>query len=218
MATTKEPKFGKYSFVYYDADGFAHIIADQLSGYLKCDDCNETWCDHIEVALRQRDDKETVWEIFDKEIAARKLTHTFMVPISPKNYLWAEVACRQSDIISTAMTGTLVDVPKSDSLGFFNRGDGRLIMRQTVLDWFMGFIEDSNKTPECLNAGHGFHDEMTFQNNLKDDQRKWFEFWCCHVKQTCITCFHRNLNIQFTDDLVPQDDKPKFSDGGLVPF
>jgi hypothetical protein len=203
-----------YSFVHYDPEGFATVIDDNKIGFLKCNDCAENWCRHIELAINQNEDAETLWQIFDKELDDEGGSLSIYVPISPKNKLWAVVDFQRSALIPGVMNAFLVRPERPPiMLGFFNRGDGRLVMRSVILDWFMSL----DSYPECADGTHGWQAERNWQANLLNSTTKWYEYWCVYFYEKCLTCFQKNMNLDFSD-LIPDDPKPKYSDGGMVPF
>lgn len=215
----------EYSFVYYDANGFATVMEDAKSGFLRCGECGDTadWCRHMEGSVRQREDAQSMWEIFDKELCSDLQEHfphhTIFVPISPTNKLWAEVEVFRSAMIPSAMamllmgSGTKAGVVAD--LGYLNRGDGRNVIRSIIVDWFQGKVEGSLV---CQAGAHGFSQEMQWQKNVKSPHMNLFENWSIYFNEQCLSCFQRNMTNanQWPDDLVPEEEKKNWSSS--MPF
>ena len=203
------------SYVYYNSDGFAFIISEEPSGYLKCNDCNDVWCQHLEDSIKHHEDSAVLFHRVNQDS-----TRTVQVPIYPTGNLWCEVQVEPS-AIPGALTVWRGKQPLSDGpwVGFINPGDGRLVMRQMILDAFDAEVEanlhsnTTHPTTKCPAMGHSYQREQYLRQNMLRDSTQLFELWCIQEHGACLACWSATTGWDKQDisDLVPDDEKPKWS-------
>lgn len=205
MAKAKTLDFSR-TFVWHDSEG-SHLLLDHKDGYLKCSECgleSWNWCPHIEDSVRAHADAESIWNIQDEQ-----LPHFIEVPMYPSAMLWAPVELRKSDLIPTALRIVFYEeAPKLPiDLGFINPGDGRLVMRSMLIEYFESQIM-RGRPFACESSSHGYKQEMKWQDNCRTNLRI-FEYWSIYRNKVCLACWDDIMN--FSKDLVPSSEKEKFS-------
>lgn len=155
---------------------------------------NEPWCDHMMQAIQGGHDAEHLWESPPKDL---------QVPVLPTEGLFQNVSMweveddpniRQVNMFSDD-TGAGID----NFLGFIGPGEGRLALRQLVINWYEVQMASIDK---CISGNHGMAAEKEWQANLKSTKKGFVDKWHVIKHKKCKWCFLRS-QFSGTDDLVP---------------
>lgn len=171
-------------------------------GHLMCDLCATQWCSHIEKFIRKMEDAELVWEKYPDDIEVQ-------VPIVPTANLWANAVLisRADSITSYGLSLGHPDSSgvdpwgiKSAFIGFVNPGEGRIIFREMILDWFSANHADDE---ECKAPGHGYHENIRWQKDMRDPQLRLRQQWAVYMTGKCLGCtYDASRNSQFVPNVA----------------
>jgi hypothetical protein len=199
-------------------DDMAYVSDDDTvlySGLLMCSKHRETdWCQHIQIAVLDGDDAEIIWDPADDV----GLPDFIMVPVVPSRKQWARVdfgdGLHESEAVKCYLRPETVEIDvqpeELDFLGFLNRGEGRGVLRQMIIDNLQLLV--AQKKPICNSTRHGYKAELLWGEDMK---RTWTEvekiaqYWSVINTQQCLTC--STSHASSWDDLIPDaSTKPRF--------
>lgn len=169
-------------------------------GHLSCDECNTLWCNHIERYVRNMEDAEDVWADYPDDCE-------IMIPIVPTSNVWARgILTSRADAIQSY--GLSLEVQQKDPygtsaefIGFVNPGEGRIVFREMVLDWFVAHHADDGK--ECIAPGHGYHEQVRWNRDMDDPMLKLRQQWTLFMTGKCLGCtYDSSSNDQFVPDVA----------------
>lgn len=183
------------------------------NGHIKCEDDQKYWCEHVQGVIIQSLDAESLWEEFTDNPAGIEIE----VPMVPSSNLWARVtlqdaeqkyACRQviwDSSVVPWLTGTLTGpssrVDQPNFIGYLLPGEGRMVIRNMMFDWFKGLGEIG---VTCSSSSHGYKEEREWIKAINNSVRKWGELWSVYTTGFCLDC---NPTGGWSDDLIPENDK-----------
>lgn len=187
------------SFTVKDA-----VIVAEDNGHLRCDEDKTYWCAHIEFGVRNGLDVEFIWNYLDRFESNEWLP--IEVPMVPNHNQWAAVHLSIRKIGGMPVLNVNLLQPNGDDevfLGFLANGEGRLVLRSMVYDWFRGVVDvDSLK---CMSRSHKFVEQMKWQDDMKDEQRGPAQLWSVWQTGNCLSCtYDASSGI---DDLIPDAGK-----------
>lgn len=177
-------------------------VSPTPAGFLRCINCRSNWCDHLSMVLEKNMDGWSLWKQIDFEQTL------FQIPMRPTGGLYAQVQFHRTDnpdavkvycVLETTKRATQLD----PFVGFLNRGEGRIHIRQMLISWFEPEVDTRLHGYACTSPNHSFTREMAFQNLARmPDRTVLFEnCWRILFQGRCNTCGGESSH--FPDDLVP---------------
>lgn len=192
-------------------DGEEIIISDNHQHrMLRCEDCEQVWCEHIEKFILEGQDAEIMWNVIELKFEREEdldivEPYEMPVPIIATKNLWAE--CRVSPdgkMEDTFLIGIMVkDEPQF--VGYLHKGEGRAVIRGMLLEFFRGSYFDDMT---CENPFHNFQAEVAWQTAKKSPVDSVVEQWSVWTTGKCLTC-KTNSDQEDFSDLIPEKE-PKF--------
>lgn len=178
-------------------------ITPLSNGHLKCDICDTYWCKHIQAVVTRNEDSPSIF--WNAELPSRRIA----VPMMPTTNQWAEVTLEPA--VELRSLSYEVILPETDArtgdpelhfLGYIHPGEGRMILRSMIYDWFRGHVDVENL--ECKSRGHKLTQQNRWITDLADPQRSAAQLWSVWTTGTCLGCSFTTDGI---DDLIPDDDR-----------
>jgi hypothetical protein len=163
----------------------------------------DDWCSHIEEWIKDGDDASLFWD----DVAPIDMTGVpIPVPVIPTADQWVNVRFGEFNSAVRAYPIELyTEIMSADQpgifLGFIGLGEGRLVMRQMVWQWFQGYLATVPKIV-CSDRKHGFKEQLVWEKAMNDPKRNLEEAFCVTNKGSCMACSARKEADTF-DDLVP---------------
>lgn len=193
------------------------------SDSLKCSiHRDEDWCPHIEHLLLSGMDAEMVWThvppIPGSNPEPPELQGRIMdVPLFPTMDLWGHVgfstktesgAYKVHVVNPKDSSGTLAKIDSEPFLGFFDQGEGRMVLRGMLFDWFRTeyLLASITEKMECKSPRHSFAAEQEWFRDIegKNEQRRLAQMWSVFTMKRCLVCAGKVGNFSTTDpDLIP---------------
>ena len=175
------------------------------NGYLKCDDCDQYWCEHIEALIKDGDDADSLWHNYT--IGRDEMV---MVPMVPSLNLWATVVLRPDHEMPVQCYEVLFSHdPAAEGVfvGYLHVGEARATIRTMLWDWFQGYPGTNNI--ECKSSGHGFRQQMVWERKVLANHKTYLiNAWSIKYDGKCIAC--ATTGSDDFSDLVPDDDSTRF--------
>lgn len=185
-----------------DVKAFVYAVG---LGHLRCDVCKVVWCKHIQHLVQTGSDAESLWE---RATQVDPMLPLVQVPIRPTAdpEIWARVtvlpssrgACRiQSHMTPNSESQIYMD----DFMGFLNKGEGRIHLRQMVIDWFAPAMD--LKLYSCQGLKHNFSADMELER-IRESGTFEVQFnhcWHLYFSGHCAFCVKNKGS--FDPDLVP---------------
>lgn len=200
------------------------IHEDYNTLMLRCESCQENWCDHIHEGISQNLDAPTLWHV-QLDAPEREILGAidFPIPITPTIKQWTPIVlerasndmCRIVVEYSSAWDDLEID---GNSPGYFSRGEGRFILRETVLQWFNGLVMlyDLHETLSCQNPTHSYQANAKWFEDLSKPQHAFQQLWSVFMTQKCLVCLGLDrFRLEPGSGLVPDSQNRTYSD--LVP-
>lgn len=194
------------------------------SGFLRCQECNDLWCKHLAVIVKDHGDAPTIWDSYF-QWKRNKVTHDFLisvqVPLFPVDHIWCKAYLTDAGYGFPALNVSFknpngvgflyhdsrrqVDV-SFDNLGTLQDGEARLILR-TI--WQAQIATVSIKSLNCHSSSHGIREQKLWEDAIKgkfvDKER-----WSIITSDMCSACYAKTFDSDFPD-LIPDDDSYKYS-------
>lgn len=195
--------------------GYTSFIMEETpEGFVKCLSCDAIWCTHVEKSLRLNLDAPTLWERDDADFPDQNndVPSRFIakIPLYPSRNLYATISFSTCGIEDTRKL-FFEDFPTNalPPLGYAHKGEGRVVVRTLIVDWFQGVVDPSNL--QCAGASHNFATEMRWQQDVtsKNLGLVFAQYWSVFTTRMCLDC---NGNIENLDleDLVPKEERRRF--------
>lgn len=191
---------GRTNFVYKDIDFWV-----MLNSHIQCGEDNSYWCEHIASALEANVDAEELWIQLATGIIENKEVH-MDIPMIPTVNQWARIALVLDEAFKTPAYEVVYIGPgedKTNSVGHIHPGEGRMIIRSMIFDWFRSMVTVENLS--CQSSSHKYAAQMQWEKDIKNPKRKPAQEWSVWSSTNCLTCAAGG-NASF-DDLVPEVDK-----------
>jgi len=196
------------------------VLTWQPNGHIKCETDQKYWCKHISIALKENLDAESLWNEFISDQDG--LPFQIEIPVNPDKNLWATVILNNAKLAYPGMTviyyetgrerkspilhTSLVGSESEHFVGYIHPGDGRMIVRTMLINWFKGNVPVKNL--HCTSGSHKYSQEMIWEADVADESKKWFQYWCCYTTGHCISCASgQSSKTDWPEDLIPGDDK-----------
>lgn len=186
----------------------ARFIAES-EGHLACGRCSDysTWCDHIEEFVKANGDAEFLWSEI-KSYSKYETDLQVFIPVIPTRNLYAKCIVRldRSSSSKDAMFYLWLEhlsVGSLKQIGMVGEGEGRIVFRQMVQDYWFGHVEAGQL--RCNNSGHTFSHQNKLNADLikpDTDVDKRAQLWCMWYEETCLSCKIEIASLNL-DDLVP---------------
>lgn len=173
------------------------------NGHIHCETCgnlNVPWCEHCEKLVRANGDAEAVW------LENRPSIHHIEVPMFPNLNMWRRtelVFVPRLDAYKMTIATPNMTEPYT-VLGFLHEGEGRMVMRSMILDWFVAFAPSDLM---CRASSHKFRQEMKWQDDMKDHNKAIVQRWSVWSNGVCTGC----TMADDWADLIPEDASGKRS-------
>lgn len=198
-----------YPVIHRDETGA--FIVPQPSGSITCNKHPASgggWCEDIEWALGRRLDASDVWE---HGMSVDPWLPHVTVPIMPSKQLWAIVRLHKLD--NNLLRAVKTEPHRRDSgelqsLGFISKGEGRMILREMILDWFQEFLDiDKHR---CRSIEHTARKTMLVSQDCNSSSVAVFiNCWTMYHFDECEYCWAagrssgRRAVPAFDPDLIP---------------
>lgn len=194
-------------------NGGIHSFSFLPSGHIRCEECGtDLWCVHIKQAMVKRWDATAIWDKPDNSEYAPQLN--LQIPMFPTENLWTEVKLffPQSSPVPryrVAWCGLNSDWV---TICFINPGEGRNIIRSSLVDYMMG---DIHKQTECSAPHHGFQAQRRWEiETTKGNSKLWAQLWSVYSTGYCLTC--KDINPSDPDLVPPEQRTGVWNTGGTV--
>lgn len=178
-------------------------------GRLVCHECSakSDWCDHIQLAVTQGRDAAYIWFNFSGHGDPRQ--NRVSVPLLPTEGIWPTVRLDPSDHGARVMLHTppigrrILLSGQTDFLGFLSPSEGRMVIRQMMIDWF--YPESMLCTFECTSMRHSAGREIAMQKAIQYSSKdRIAHAWCITFFRWCLWCTRQGGSRgSFDSDLVP---------------
>lgn len=152
------------------------------------------WCTHIEGAVRDNADSEAIFD-------ANEELGFLEIPMFPSLNLWARVRLALNVKLEAYKVYMDWDGnPPTDSnfLGFLHHGEGRMVIRSMILNFFEGEVNLSSLA--CKSSAHKMRQEIDWQKSLNDPNKRIPQLWSVYQNGACIAC---TMSAGEWADLVP---------------
>jgi hypothetical protein len=199
------------------------MVVAEDNGQLMCNRHKSSWCHHIEQVIRQGLDIESLWSMAghaDEEDDDYEGINYIQVPLVPSEGLYAEVHLRAvynkdkwigsyaADVIYPMERDPDFGTIETPKMGLLNPGEGRLILREMVINWFYPELEVPSHA-RCASKLHTVLEQSGVAQIKKGgtSKDKLMNTWTMVFYGKCIFCFKRNPDPveEWDDDLVPRD-------------
>lgn len=179
------------------------------NGHLECSEDESIWCKHIENALRKNLDAAALWEELEE---APHETLEIEIPLRPTANLWTRISLVNAVMAYPCMEVIFSPVPsttphpESYFIGYIHPGEGRMVIRTMMFDWFRG---NNSLKKTCTSGSHKYKEEMIWVERMETSLR-WVEQWSVYLTGFCMTCNGDDSGGGMTawaDDLVPESTK-----------
>lgn len=228
MASTKEG--GRVRVVITTTKDYyaAPLVVAEDDGRLVCETHGSNWCGHIEKVVKEGLDVESLWSMAghtdEEDDDDYEGINDIKVPLVPSEGLYAEVHLRAvynkdkwigsyaADVIYPMERDPDFGTIETQKMGLLNSGEGRLILREMVINWFYPELEVPSR-PKCTSRLHTYTEQYAVEKIDKEgsvrerSRKKLMNTWTMVFYGKCIFCFKRNPNPheEWDDDLVPRD-------------
>ena len=182
------------------ADGRLVDISSDAEGRLKCLACATNWCEHIQFAITNGLDAYQLWSRVTIERQAATL-----IPLMPRQGLWVKILFEQvNDEVIRLDYWDKAPISRegwSEFVGFLNKGESRMHVRQMVFDWFMQYRNIDLYT--CAGSRHSWQIEMQMaQQCRKSEIDHFIHTWSLKFTGFCNMC--NTTGSSFDPDLIPR--------------
>lgn len=174
-------------------------ISENKTGWLNCSaHKDKAWCIHIENAVKGHHDS-GLWT--NVELHQRQI----VVPIVPSRNQWAIVEfdiedCPPGAVKVWWVPGWMENVSHARFLGFIHEGEGRQVLRTTLMDTLNAEIAGGSL--KCLHGQHSYKAQMAWEQAVTEGTKNGVaEYWSVFNTHKCITCAS-NTTDDFSD-LIP---------------
>lgn len=190
-------------------------ITSLSNGHLRCEECIELWCEHIEKAILDYADAKTIWNIPETSFMGDLNDIpdlVIMVPIRPKENQWAKIMLgeltavgRKIFLIRYDSAGLYPPDKDTTQIGYASPGEGRLTFRSVILEWFYTTeIYCHGKT--CSSLAHSYEAQNYWEACWKDKGLKLAQLWSIYETTMCLVCAKKVASF---DDLIPDPSSRK---------
>jgi hypothetical protein len=182
-------------------------IDPMAGGSLHCFSCRKDFCHHIKSALRANMDAHSLWKQIDLDQTM------FVIPLRPDQGMSHSVRLERKNgsrdfvrVISSMEPKKSLDrFGVDDFIGFLNRGEGRIHMRQMIVSWFEPIADVRLHTRSCTSTRHSFTREARIAAlaDIADARTEIFTTcWRLIFKGMCEECWS-DRRSGFASDLIP---------------
>lgn len=161
-------------------------VIRNTDGFLECTVCGDSWCNHIEKFIKLGLDADDIWSSTDASIV--------VVPLVPTAGCYAIIQLEPVDesvakgfiVLDDVLAPSSGAANSKEFLGMFNKGDGRIVMR----DALVSFVEPRfyTSTPKCMSKSHGYDREMTLKRSLKSRSGRIAQGYSFITSGLCLAC------------------------------
>ena len=203
MSRTSPPPPTFPEIIYTDYRGEVWSIKPTPSGELRCFRCQAIWCEHSLNAVIDVLDPNSLWTQLEEGVTK------FIIPVRPSETILPRVKLTwlhdNRDTVRVEMDRLDQEVTRLTHLtpfiGFLNRGEGRIHVRQMIVNWFEPELDLSMH--RCTGRPHDWRREVAVQEQC--NRNKTFLFtncWKLLFEGVCALCWS-DRNRPFDPDLIP---------------
>jgi hypothetical protein len=174
-------------------------------GMLVCEKCTAGWCPHIHDAITRGRDSDSIWMNL-----IHNRVHTLRVPVIPNDWcIFARVLLEDTvdpdkRVLKAYILNPTGKPPTGmEFLGLICRGDGRLQLRQMIIDWLETLV--ITRPMGCKSLRHTSKVESeTVEACIQDKRTLLAHAWCLHWYNKCAGCtLVEGPEPEFDPALVP---------------
>lgn len=180
-------------------------------GLLVCMKDETAWCDHIDQVVKMGLDAKSIRaDCTEQEVMYLE------VPVFPTDGIFGRVFLhpRKSGTFDVnlnepidVVTTKKMKRAKGPHLGILCPGEGRVILRNMILDWLQGITpEPPTPVTTCSSFRHGYQRKLDFTTIMKfgHPRARMIEAWCLYWYTKCYGCLtEEGPSIEFDSDLIP---------------
>lgn len=173
------------------------------NGHIECGNCHEQWCTDIFNALVANADGDDLWNNLEE-------SYEMDIPMIPTRAQWARVVLEPSYRFKTLrvfevnlLPPDVSDLADTTFVGHIHLGEGRIVIRSMIFDWFRSNVEVESL--RCESSSHKYSAQMLWEQDEKNPEKASAQYWSVWAVGACLTCA-AGVNSAF-DDLVPENDK-----------
>lgn len=188
---------------YRDGHGILHPLVLTDDGDLRCNSCDKDWCNHISQAIQEGED---CWQVWHRVVESPRPGQYITVPVRPSDDLRVTVSLFPLENNPDALKVISEESPKRETplnpfIGFLNKGEGRIHLRQMIISWFEVEMDLSHKA--CTSVRHNWQRDSVMVRECDMDRGKLFvHCWRMVFSDLCNICFH-DTSQAFDPDLIP---------------
>lgn len=190
----------------HPSDGRTYVIQPTTDGDLRCATCDKDWCEHVQGCLMMNQDADQVWMRIER-YESRGAGATITIPLRPGDdirvMVLVERLAHNPDAAKVTWWSGNVGMGPPHSLtpfmGFLNRGEGRLQLRQMVVNWFEPMMEVEQH--HCSSSHHNWRVDGQIAADKNDRVKLFVHCWRLVFSRMCNICY--NLPTGFDPDLIP---------------
>lgn len=172
---------------------------DRRGSPLRCTKHNEGWCGDIASVIQSNLDAEQLWK--------SDIGESLFIPLMPTNDLFEMVLIEylyenDQNLLKLFASSSEYDVLENEQefIGFLSPGEGRLAVRQMLLNHFEVRTADIDR---CSFAGHGLFAESIWQDNLKNTKLAFLDKYYVLKEGKCPHCLKKHAVRNDNRDLIP---------------
>lgn len=194
--------FSVRDLIAYEHNGISYIIRPTGDGDLSCTTCDfSTWCEHVQGCIQTGQDKEEVWRRVERPNA-----NLLQIPLIPTMGIRSLVGMDtfNEDTVKVVVLGWMGRFEAyglTEFLGFLNRGESRIHVRQMIINWFEPAI-DLNKL-RCESPNHNWRTQarlhMDFTSSAALQGVVFVHAWRMVFHKKCSYCYDE----PDASDLIP---------------
>lgn len=172
------------------------------NGRIECGNCHKEWCSEIQAALVDNADGEDLWDNLEE-------SYEFFIPMIPTHAQWAHVVLEPSTRFTSRVfevnlaPPNMADLTKTTFIGHIHPGEGRIVIRSMIFDWFRSSVDPD--LLRCESSSHKYSAQMIWEQDMHNSEKALTQHWSVWAAGACLVCADGG-NAAF-DDLVPEADE-----------
>lgn len=168
------------------------------TGFLDCVVCRDFWCDHIQSLVTSNADSQAIW---NPDLGGALPTQLVEIPVVPSAALWTTATLTLMSKLG-AYKVTFEEGAFEQFLGFIHPGEGRLILRSMMIEWFYGHVDSSEL--RCPMSSHSFPSQLRWDKDMMQRRTAFAQLFSVWSNQKCLGCL--GTSVTNFDDVVPEAD------------
>jgi hypothetical protein len=211
MPVLKTPPDTVFGFYTFGTDIFQTDIYLRKNGHLFCELHNAVGGKDIEASIKENLDAGVIWETLRNEDDS---SIELQIPLLPTVNIWERVMLnpiRLGKFSSAANAAEIYwnhmgeqSILNAD-LGYLNPGEGVLIVRSMILDWF---FSQRFLISICKASTHGYKEQVVLDSEMKaNNERTNMQMLCLKKTGQCFSCCQQKAHLDINmADLIPDND------------